>query len=157
MEAKWKNMIEVLIPPDKVPLLNRSIEQGFVTASLPSDGYIAGVEVFHHLHCLNVLRQYIWRDSYPEGLVPSLLKFNSPAVALEHTDHCIETLRQALMCSADVTPYLLYETEPAPGSDVPAREDFQAFHKCRKFDVLLDWVKENGVVVPPWLESKTPA
>ncbi|KAK2036798.1 hypothetical protein LZ31DRAFT_482770, partial [Colletotrichum somersetense] len=116
-------------------------------------GYVAGVEVFHHLHFVNVLRQFLWRDSYPEGMSPSLLKFNSPEVARAHADHCIETLRLALMCNVDITPYLFYEDEPAPGSNVPAKEDFQAFHKCKRFDRLLDWVHENGVVVP-WRQQK---
>lgn len=146
-----------MIPSERLPFLNRSVEQGFVSAypNSPTDGYIAGIEVFHHLHCLNVLRQYIWRDGYPESLIPSLFKFNSPEVAREHADHCVETIRHALMCNADVTPYLLFEVEPEPGSDVPAREDFQAFHKCRNFGGLVDWVKANGVIVP-WRQKDKP-
>lgn len=30
------------------------------------EGYRAAVEVFHQLHCLNLLRQYIYRDYYKE-------------------------------------------------------------------------------------------
>ena len=121
----------------------------------PAQGYVAGVEVFHHLLCLHVPRQYIGRDSYPDDLLPSLFKHNSPLVVSAHVDHCIETLRLALMCNADVTPYLLYEKEAEPGLGVPAREDFQALHKCKTFDRLLDWVNTNGVVVP-WRQKDRP-
>ncbi|KAK1982134.1 hypothetical protein LZ30DRAFT_591290 [Colletotrichum cereale] len=157
MEAKWRGIVEVpgvTIPPERITSLNRSINDGFmpISPSDPSLGYIAGVEVFHHLHCLNVLRQYIWRDSYPNDLIPSLLKFNSLAVAQKHADHCIDTLRQALMCTGDITPYLVYKKEtPYSTSDVPVREDFQAFHKCRNLSKLLKWVTENGVA-PSWRE-----
>ncbi|KAL9044034.1 MAG: hypothetical protein Q9214_002801 [Letrouitia sp. 1 TL-2023] len=148
LEEKWHKLVDVptvLIPPERIPFLNRSIEQGFVEANPPAPhGYIATVEVFHHLHCLNVVRQYATRDRYPEGLVPTILKYNSPAVAVAHVDHCIEVLRTSLTCNADLTPYLWYK-EPNGGDGAP-REDFQATHKCKRFDRILDWVKENGVV-----------
>ncbi|EFQ24893.1 uncharacterized protein GLRG_00037, partial [Colletotrichum graminicola M1.001] len=113
----------------------------------PTSGYVGVIEVFHQLHCINVLRQYAWKDSYPEGLLPTLLKYNSPEVARQHADHCIETLRQAVTCNSDVTPFLIYQKEPSPGGGRGLDEDFGAFHKCRRFDKLLDWVNENGVVV----------
>ncbi|TEA19375.1 Cyclochlorotine biosynthesis protein O [Colletotrichum sidae] len=152
MEAKWEALSQVpgvLIPPDRVPYLNRSVDQGFVPAipSSPSSGYVGAIEVFHHLHCLNMLRQYIWRDSYPQDIVPSLLKSNSPHVARDHTSHCIDTLRQALMCTSDVTPYLVYKRKGSSATEAPLREDFQASHKCRKFPKLLDWVTKNGVAL----------
>ncbi|KAL9612138.1 MAG: hypothetical protein Q9167_003254 [Letrouitia subvulpina] len=150
MEEKWHKLVDmpaVLIPPKRIPFLNRSIEQGFVEAEPSAQhGYVAGVEVFHHLHCLNMVRQYATRDRYPEGLVPTILKYNSPAVAVAHVDHCIETLRAALTCNADLTPYLWYKNSGE--GDGPAKEDFQATHKCKRFDRIVDWVKENGVVVP---------
>ena len=137
----------VLIPPERISSLNRSIEQGFVEAEQPAPhGYIAGVEVFHHLHCLNVVRQFAWRDQYPEHLVPTLLKYNTPTVARGHVDHCIETLREALTCNADVTPYLWYKN--VGEGNGPAKEDFQATHKCKRFDRIVDYVKEIGVDVP---------
>ncbi|KAF3807196.1 hypothetical protein GCG54_00008651 [Colletotrichum gloeosporioides] len=150
MEAKWERLSQVpgvIIPPDRVSYLNRSVDQGFVSAihDSPSLGYIGVVEVFHHLHCLNMLRQYIWKDSYPQDITPSLLKSNSPEIARDHTSHCIDTLRQALMCTGDVTPYLVYKKKDSEASEAPIREDFQASHKCRKFPKLLDWVKRNGV------------
>ncbi|KAK2036471.1 hypothetical protein LZ31DRAFT_483687, partial [Colletotrichum somersetense] len=148
MEAKWDDISTVpavIIPPERVPLLNRSVEQGFLAAPSPALGYVGVIEVFHHLHCINVLRQYIWKDSYPEGLLPTLLKYNSPEVAREHTNHCIETLRQAITCSSDVNPYLIYQKTPSSSPGSSLQEDFGAFHKCRRFDKLLAWVKENGL------------
>ncbi|KAK1960050.1 hypothetical protein LY78DRAFT_590361 [Colletotrichum sublineola] len=149
MRRNIKIVPPVIIPPERVPSLNRSVEQGFLSApsSSPTPGYVATVEVFHHLHCVNVLRQYLWRESYPESQLPSFLKYNSPEVAKEHADHCIETLRQAITCSGDVTPYLFYQKQPSSGSGPSIKEDFKAFHKCRRFDKLLNWVKENGIDV----------
>lgn len=111
----------VLIPTEHVASMNRSIEQGFVRSEeTGKEGYIATVEVFHHLHCLNVVRQFVWREAYPAGLVPWLLEHNSALVAREHVGHCIGILREALMCNADLAPYLWYEGKGAKA----AREDF---------------------------------
>ena len=130
-------MPAVLIPPERISSLTRSIEQGFVEAEPPAQaGYIAGVEIFHHRHCLNVVRQWGSRDRYPEGLVPPLLKYNSPAVARAYVDHGIEALRAALTCNVDLTPYLWYKY-PDEG-DRPAKEDFQATHKCKRFDRIVE-------------------
>jgi hypothetical protein len=135
----------VLIPSPKIPLLNRSTSQGFI--SNPSgSGYIAGIEVFHHLHCLNMLRQAIARDLYPPNLLPSMFRNSSPAVIEKHVGHCVETLRQALMCTADVTPYLVFEGNVGEGRK--DREDFEASHKCRNFGGIRGWMLENGIPVP---------
>ena len=93
-----------------------------------------------------MVRQWGSRDRYPEGLVPTLLKYNSPAVARAHVDHCIEALRAALTCNADLTPYLWYKY-PDEDSGL-AKEDFQATHKCKRFDRIVEWMRANGVNVP---------
>lgn len=57
------------------------------------------------------------------------------------TDHCIDIIRQSLMCSADtgIFSYVWVEGYPRPFPD------FSVYHKCRNFDVVLDWAKENQV------------
>lgn len=92
-----------------------------------------------------MVRQYVWQEEYPSHLIPSLLKHNSPRVARDHVDHCIETLREALMCNADLTPYLWYDNS-ATGQ--PAKEDFEASHKCVRWDPLVEWVRNHGVKIP---------
>ena len=54
-------------------------------------------------------------------------------------DHCLEMLRQTLMCNADTT--LLFfrwveeRDEPWP--------DFNTIHQCRNFESLLTWGKKH--------------
>ncbi|KAI6439262.1 hypothetical protein MCOR22_008115 [Pyricularia oryzae] len=172
MERKWdaiSNVPAIVIPFEKLPLLNRTEDPSrhgsrFVTAragvphpSLPG-GYVGVTEVFHHLHCLNVLRQHVWRDAYaPAGAHGEAEEDERPPLpatlrreARAHADHCVDTLRQALMCTADVTPYLIYAG--GDGSDWPpkdSREDFEGLHKCRRFEPLLKYVWDNGIVVRP--------
>lgn len=144
----------VLIPPERLPSLNRSTEEDFVEVEKGSiSGYIGEIEVFHHLHCLNFVRQYIWSESYNEDQLPSLLNHEgerSGEVNKLHASHCIEVMRQALMCNADLTPYLMFKT---PGEASPVTEDFNASHKCKKFDRIMDWMKANSAA-EEWAEIR---
>jgi len=137
LEQKWSTIIDfpsISIPHSKIGLLNRSAaEEDFVEASAPGQsGYIAGVEVFHHLHCLNYIRQYTWLDYYET--VPVYLS-HGPVLNRMHVDHCIKTIRLALMCNADLTPYLI---RSRPDKLAGAESDFSAYHKCKRFDLITD-------------------
>ncbi|KAG8412277.1 hypothetical protein J3458_014465 [Metarhizium acridum] len=104
----------------------------------------ATIEVFHQLHCLNVLRQYSWpMDKFDQSwgdLYPAMLQ--DPETGRTHVDHCIEALRLSLMCAGDITPVLFLHDEASP---LGVRADFNVHHKCRTFDKLVDYVKKNGV------------
>lgn len=59
-----------------------------------------------------------------------------------HVDHCIETLRMNLMCTADVTPYLIWNDPDGFNGESPS---FNTLHKCRKWEPIVDWVKDHVV------------
>lgn len=128
----------------RIALLNRSAElEDFVEASVTGkSGFIAGVEVFHQLHCLNYVRQFTWLDYYENP--PNDLNHGAVANRM-HVDHCIETLRLALMCNADVTPYLI---RSKPEIYAKAESDFSAHHKCKHFDLLTNWMDKNAFKQP---------
>ncbi|KAF3018919.1 hypothetical protein E8E14_010684 [Neopestalotiopsis sp. 37M] len=103
------------------------------------DDYVVGLDVFHQLHCLNRLRKAFYPKRYnssminPDGTV-SWMKWM-------HIDHCIESLRQSLTCSSDVT---------ANGFDW--REDVKymmprinTVHSCRNFDKIKKWAFDRYV------------
>ncbi|GAB1316887.1 hypothetical protein MFIFM68171_07097 [Madurella fahalii] len=56
-------------------------------------GYIAGLDMFHTLHCVNAVRKALRRDHY---LVTSI---HGP----DHTVHCLELLRQSIQCYGSTT------------------------------------------------------
>lgn len=60
-----------------------------------------------------------------------------------HVDHCIETVRIALMCFADITPVLVRED---PVSPLGSRADFNTHHKCRNFEKIEQWIDNNWEV-----------
>ncbi|KAK1757773.1 hypothetical protein QBC47DRAFT_376957 [Echria macrotheca] len=125
-------------------------------------GYVTGFDMFHTLHCLNNLRKALNPAYY--GTVAEIGHGTSPKSqhnassgrrrrsgeegGFVHQDHCIEQIRQYIMCTGDMTPI---PTKYYPGlgrnyvdSDVP--------HTCRNFEMLHDWMVDRydgpGAVKP---------
>lgn len=56
-----------------------------------------------------------------------------------HMDHCIDLLRQSVMCSSDITP-ITYAWYPKYQKVLPT---MGITHTCRDFDAIRDWAKEH--------------
>jgi len=104
-----------------------------------SNAYLAQVDVFHQIHCLNVLRReanydYYFKHIYKDGPPSELHK--------SHFSHCLHILLQNLMCTAnvDVYPFVWMETQ-----DQGPFPDFNTRHQCRNFDNIMKWQQENEV------------
>lgn len=102
---------------------------------LGEDLYMAEVDVFHQIHCLNMLRKalvtnydYYWGRRW--GFAPPL-DFRT------HLRHCTSVLLQGLMCHADaeVITHEWREDQPWPFPD------FGVVKQCRDFDAFLDWAR----------------
>ncbi|KAG2038079.1 hypothetical protein BDR03DRAFT_1091496 [Suillus americanus] len=99
-------------------------------------GYMASVEVIHQLHCVDMIRRASWGEqdhSTSHEFLPEVFR-------RIHLDHCIEMLRQNLMCRGDVT-MLTYDW--AKGTEGPL-PNFNTPHRCRNFEKILDWVDEHS-------------
>ncbi|WYZ39958.1 hypothetical protein EsH8_IV_000299 [Colletotrichum jinshuiense] len=106
------------------------------------EGYRAGLEVFHQLHCLNLLRQATYPDYYSRKEVGGDVA-TDPADLRGHLDHCIEALRLNLMCESDigVFTFKMYPDLPVEGH----WPDFSTLHTCRNFDDIRDWALTHSV------------
>ncbi|UKZ77009.1 hypothetical protein TrVFT333_004725 [Trichoderma virens FT-333] len=82
--------------------------------------------VFHDLHCLNRLRRNMpWYFDY----------YDHRDDTQAHMDHCIDSLRQSLMCTSDMTVApIIWSYEK--GRIIP---DFEIDHSCRDFETLKEW------------------
>jgi len=103
-----------------------------------AEGWRVGLEVFHQLHCINLLRQFTYKDHYqPLG---GDLGEDAAEVRM-HLDHCLEILRMNVQCNADIGVFTLYLL---PGDPLPWPE-LNSWHTCRNFDKVRDWAMENSV------------
>ncbi|OJK01993.1 hypothetical protein ASPACDRAFT_114478 [Aspergillus aculeatus ATCC 16872] len=103
-------------------------------------GYPANVEGFHHLHCLNLLRQSLYYNyDYYHNLGTGAFT-NDDYIVRHHVSHCLDVLRQELMCSLDVG--VLGQVWVHPEHPEPF-VDFNTKHQCRNFEEIREWAEKN--------------
>ncbi|KAH8703976.1 hypothetical protein BGW36DRAFT_313409 [Talaromyces proteolyticus] len=79
------------------------------------------IKVFHQLHCLKAIRKTLH----------DFISTNSTLVPLNHVEHCLDILRQDLMCKADDTPMIA--THDGAGSNQTMQ--------CKDLSKLRAWVQ----------------
>lgn len=79
-----------------------------------------------------MLRKALYNDYYNQSNV---------ANGFAHTDHCITSLRESVMCSADVTPFVWAWHEETQRS-VPRAD---TLHSCRNFGKVRQWAKDHEI------------
>ncbi|KAG5915915.1 hypothetical protein E4U42_007877 [Claviceps africana] len=108
------------------------------TLPIPGDDgyYITSLDVFHQLHCLNLVRQAVYdrvdwtnRDEY---------------LAIDHLDHCIDSLRQSLQCNADITPITWIWSDQRNR----ALKEARMIHTSLDFEAIRDWGEEHEMKIP---------
>ncbi|KAI1634148.1 hypothetical protein F4809DRAFT_543748 [Biscogniauxia mediterranea] len=101
-------------------------------------GYRVAIEVFHQLHCLNLLRQNVYKDHY----APLGGDTAAPEMDLRgHLDHCIDALRQFVMCQGDVGVFSFN----FPFGDGDPWPDYSTPHTCRNFESIRQWAVDHTV------------
>lgn len=85
-----------------------------------------------------MIRQYTYRDVYDYSNVTAFRA--SDELVRGHVDHCIETVRRAIMCTSDVTP-MVFNRDSSRASG--GKSDFNIKRKCRNFSKIQDWAIKN--------------
>ncbi|KAF1912993.1 hypothetical protein BDU57DRAFT_589758 [Ampelomyces quisqualis] len=143
VETAWKEIAH--LPNQQVPIADFPKLSKPPTALRVADpvtgrpGYRVGLEVFHQLHCLNLLRMSTYPEHYTE-LWQSDTNGEAEKVRA-HLDHCVETLRMNLMCMADVNVFTFHPVEGGEGY----RPDYESAHVCRNFEGIRKWAVEHAV------------
>ncbi|EMD93313.1 hypothetical protein COCC4DRAFT_70685 [Bipolaris maydis ATCC 48331] len=155
VDAAWKSLgvdyHAVRVPTNEAQQSGLALDQVQIKEEY-GGGYPAHVEGLHHLHCLNLLRKSLaWNIDYyhKQGLGPFS---NDASILKHHTTHCLDILRQQLMCVTDVGVLGQVWYQP-PGKPLQAFVDFNTVHTCRNFDAIRDWAEKHQL---PDVE-KTPA
>ncbi|KAK0629863.1 hypothetical protein B0T17DRAFT_201389 [Bombardia bombarda] len=110
-------------------------------------GYRAGVEVFHQLHCLNLLRQVVYKDEYygRKDLGGDVGDAEGIEDLLGHVDHCIEAIRENLMCQGDVGVFTFKLFPELADQGIEGEwPDFSINHMCRNFDSIKKWNNDHA-------------
>ncbi|KAF3024342.1 hypothetical protein E8E14_014085 [Neopestalotiopsis sp. 37M] len=105
-------------------------------------GYRVAIEVFHQLHCLNLMRQNNYKAHYAAQGGDTAAEGHDLA---GHIDHCIDALRQFVMCQADVNVFAFRY----PFGDNDPWPDYTTPHVCRNYENVRNWAIEHGVPHTP--------
>ncbi|EED16327.1 conserved hypothetical protein [Talaromyces stipitatus ATCC 10500] len=100
---------------------------------------VAGIAVFHELHCLNILRMAFFAsvDGLLEEMGAESEEMNH-RTSHHHIRHCFEYLRQSLICLADSNlESMNYTTRGVSG--------WQTERTCRDFERLKSWADDWGI------------
>ncbi|KZS88506.1 hypothetical protein SISNIDRAFT_459735 [Sistotremastrum niveocremeum HHB9708] len=136
----WRNLYDMgiqKITKDQAALLPNWTEP------IPGDEghYVVSLNVFHQLHCLNYLRMALYPERYgpAEQFGPPLLE--GDPTPFDHTDHCVNIIREGITCNADITPDVWQWDERRK----MAFPHFDSVHDCRNWDAIVDWAKERKI------------
>jgi hypothetical protein len=58
---------------------------------------------------------------------------------MDHIDHCIDSIRQSLMCSSDISAISWSWSE----DENRAKKDVTTIHTCRDFEAIKEWAIQN--------------
>jgi hypothetical protein len=107
---------------------------------LGDDAYATTMDVFHQLHCLNMLRRLVYPDYYKTA-TNQFPNAKHPKEMYEiHMGHCVDMLMQAIQCSGNLNLITMHwvKEEPWPFPDMSMNKQCVA-----DFGMLTDWRKEN--------------
>ncbi|GJE86351.1 hypothetical protein PsYK624_024310 [Phanerochaete sordida] len=101
------------------------------------------LSLYHQIHCLDSLRHAILAQGHGGGQQHG----HTAKRDVEHSAHCLNYLRQTVMCAADLT----LEPEIVPGSE-DVGEGLAAMHVCRDWSKVHEFAQKNW---QEWMEWKT--
>ncbi|KAF2767049.1 hypothetical protein EJ03DRAFT_241786, partial [Teratosphaeria nubilosa] len=102
-------------------------------------GFVAQSEGMHHLHCLNLLRKST-RFNYQYYRDLGKHEFgNNDTILEKHLTHCVDILRQQLMCTFDTSILGQWWVADTHRPFL----DFNTEHRCKNFEDLAQWVKDH--------------
>jgi len=135
-DALWNGLYDMAfttkIPREQAALM---LNETMPLQSEEEGSRMVWIDVFHQLHCLNTVRKALFPDIYP------MINMTVPQ-DFAHVDHCVDSLRQSIMCAVDVAP-IVFQWKPAAKA-YKARGD--VLHVCRNFEGIRDWANEKRTV-----------
>ncbi|KAI1128411.1 hypothetical protein F5Y10DRAFT_292062 [Nemania abortiva] len=158
LDDAWNNLLgptAIRVDKEALDRINRT--------SVPlrdGSGYMATLDVYHQLHCLvtvpssnlhlalsfpfNISIQPRHLRVRPQKYIRRYLNqdyYNMSEPNLEqHIDHCLDGLRQYVMCNADVV-LLTYDWIPNYSRPWP---NFGIRHECASWDAIDEWARKHS-------------
>ncbi|KAG6015625.1 hypothetical protein E4U54_003210 [Claviceps lovelessii] len=102
-------------------------------------GFVVNVEGMHHLHCLNLLRKSLYFNYKHYKTLHQHEFLNDEPILQPHITHCLDTLRQVLMCNVDTGVLGQVWTDKNAPMAFP---DFNTRHRCKDYNLVREWARK---------------
>ncbi|KAI1248134.1 hypothetical protein MGN70_010383 [Eutypa lata] len=120
--------------------VNDSPETGIQLTHDPHGRYVGTLASTHQIHCVDALRKGLWfHYEYYRDHGDDIFMDEDPVE--DHLMHCVEMLRNAIMCSGDVS-VITYNWKK--GHAAP-KASFKSMHSCQKWDKIEEWRSAHNV------------
>ncbi|KAI1205414.1 uncharacterized protein F4807DRAFT_471095 [Annulohypoxylon truncatum] len=141
VDKLWGDMLYALnirIKKEEVDFLGLNTTN---RVQLNGGDYLGVIGGYHHLHCLNNMRIAIHWDYYKD-------KYGNysrqEVFSREHSDHCIDTIRQALMCNTNTEVHTAEWQDRA--HELGDKElSGQSTTTCLKWESLDKWARSRAL------------
>ncbi|CEJ92588.1 hypothetical protein VHEMI08231 [[Torrubiella] hemipterigena] len=136
LESAWEELMQhqnVRVHQDE--LGDFAHDDSVVKLADGSGEYYSTVAVFHGLHCI----QRLQKSMYPETYYPGLTK-EEIFTLQRHTEHCLDWLREYLMCNADTSLIPIQWSSDSPG---PIATD-TGKHQCVVWEPVYNWMASRA-------------
>ncbi|XWW97686.1 hypothetical protein V2A60_005672 [Cordyceps javanica] len=115
-----------------------------------SSDYIGTLNVFHELHCIKRLHQFMYPDYYFSDFTHHQMEMNR--LHNGKKEHCLDFLRQSAMCHGDIglITYIWRQDSRLPVVNSTS-------HQCVNWEKLYGWSRDRAVdmLKPGWLVHPT--
>lgn len=138
LDAAWNDLLRSQFVAISAAEALQFPEASRQTISYHGEHSFFELSVYHNLHCLNEIRMAIDAEYYEKDDAHL-----SMWGAREHTDHCIDQIRQALECHSDLTPVPMLRVEGGPQGLYVGNGEV---HTCRDFGKIQEWVRQRGML-----------
>ncbi|KAJ5087522.1 hypothetical protein N7456_011138 [Penicillium angulare] len=148
VDQAWVDLYDTISIKDwGIFRMNRDDASRLLNKTYPYPGdpgyYIGELAVSHQLHCLNRLRQGLSLEYYKNVYGPEEFEEEDGTLGWGHISHCLESVRQALVCASDVS--VIPWTWDSRNQRAAAYAD--NVHSCRDFDKIKSWGHQHHPVL----------
>ncbi|KAH8894624.1 hypothetical protein GQ53DRAFT_744732 [Thozetella sp. PMI_491] len=144
VDQKWSDLYDMgntLLDKDQAMLIpNKTI----LFPHDPNHRYLVNLDVFHQLHCLNLIRQAFHPEYYKPHNPGPHAGDEDGLLGPSHISHCIDSIRQSLMCNADIS-VMNWVWNERKGQNQPIGQNY---HTCRRFDKIQEWARQHATYEP---------
>ncbi|KAI1174991.1 hypothetical protein F4777DRAFT_579437 [Nemania sp. FL0916] len=144
LDEQWEDLLYALnvrVTADEIHRLHLNTTN---RVRVNGGDYLGILGVYHHIHCLNNLRRLVHWDYYgPKAHANGDTKHGP--FDKEHSDHCINAIRQAVMCHANTELHTAVWVEN-PERPMTGLLVGHTPTTCVRWDSLNNWARSRALV-----------